>query len=55
MDAIRNVSSSIQAVNAILEMTNSEVIEAAEKHVKVAVELAVGCEVGKGQLIDLVA
>ncbi|KMQ52732.1 hypothetical protein CHISP_0501 [Chitinispirillum alkaliphilum] len=55
MDAVSGVAASIDAVNDVLKMTSSEVVKAAEQHVKVAVEMAVGHEVGKGELIDLIA
>jgi hypothetical protein len=50
----RNTAASIEAVNQLLISTNSQVIKAAEKMMKVAVEMTVGSETGKGALLDIV-
>jgi hypothetical protein len=46
---------SIEAVNAILQTASQASIEAAEKLMKVSVEMAVGAECGKGAAVDLSA
>ena len=46
---------SIEAVNQILQMANAQSIEAAEKLMKVSVEMSLGAEVGKGAAVDVSA
>jgi hypothetical protein len=46
---------SIDAVNRLLETATSAVIRQVDKMMKVAVEMAVGIEAGKGQNIDVFA
>ncbi|MBN1309497.1 MAG: hypothetical protein JXA18_16375 [Chitinispirillaceae bacterium] len=46
---------SIEAVNTILQIANQASIEAAEKLMKVSVEMTVGAECGKGAAVDLSA
>lgn len=55
MDGVSSVSQSINAVNDMLQMAQAQTIKTAEKMMKVSVEMAVGLEQGKGQLLDLVA
>ena len=53
MDSVSAAAQSIQAVNDILQVANQATIEAAEKMMKVSVEMAVGAELGKGGGVDL--
>jgi hypothetical protein len=53
MDPVSAASRSIEAVNDILQVTNQAANDAAEKIMKVSVEMAVGAELGKGQGVDL--
>lgn len=55
MDPISAVSSSVEAVNKILQYANSASIENAEKLMKFTVETSVGKEVGKGEMVDITA
>jgi hypothetical protein len=52
MNPVAASASSIEAVNNILQTANQASIEAAEKLMKVSVEMAVGAECGKGGAID---
>lgn len=51
--AITPVSQSIQAVNAVLQMTTKKSVDAAEKLMKVTVASAVGAEIDKGVNLDI--
>ena len=54
MDSVSTASRSIEAVNDILQVASKATNDAAEKMMKVSVEMAVaGAELGKGQDIDL--
>lgn len=55
MDGISRVGQSIEAVSQVLELATAESTELAKKMVAVSVEMALGSEVGKGQLFDAVA
>lgn len=49
---IAAVSSSIDAVNQVLQTVTQATMKHDEKQMKVAVELSVGKEVGKGENVD---
>lgn len=53
MDPVTAASRSIEAVNDILQVANKATNDAAEKIMKVSVEMAVGAESGKGGEVDL--
>jgi hypothetical protein len=53
MSAVSATSSSIDAVNNLLKDVSTKAIDQAEKLVKVAVEMAVGKESGKGSNMDI--
>lgn len=53
MDSVAAVSNSIDAVNQVLVTANQQSLAAAEKMMKVSVEMNVGQEMGKGQLMDV--
>jgi hypothetical protein len=53
MNQVAAAARSIEAVNDILMVANKATNDAAEKIMKVSVEMAVGAEVGKGQGVDL--
>ncbi|MCX7726043.1 MAG: hypothetical protein N2053_04255 [Chitinispirillaceae bacterium] len=55
MDPVSAVSSSVEAVNKILQFANAATIETAEKLMKLSVETAVGKEPGKGDVVDITA
>ena len=55
MDPVSASSQSIESVNQILQVANKATIEAAEKLMKVSIEMAVGAEFGKGLALDLSA
>ena len=55
MDSISSVSASIQAVNQVMQTANTEAIDAAKKMMQFSVEMAVGKETGKGEMVDIVA
>ena len=55
MDGVAAVASSIEAVNRVFQAANSETLKAVEKMMKVSVEMALGKEAGKGELLDMVA
>lgn len=53
MDAVAKASSSIEAVNQVLEIAQKATLKEAEKLMKATVAMAVGMELGKGQAIDV--
>lgn len=53
MDAVAQASSSIEAVNQVLEIAQKATVKEAEKLMKATVAMAVGMELGKGQAIDV--
>ena len=55
MDPVSAAARSIEAVNTILEDANKATNDAAEKMMKVSVEMAVGSELGKGEGVDISA
>ncbi|HLV33361.1 MAG TPA: hypothetical protein VKY57_17470 [Chitinispirillaceae bacterium] len=55
MDSVSAVSASIDAVNQVMQNMNKETLDMAKKLIQVNVNLAVGEETGKGQLIDMIA
>jgi len=55
MDSVSAVSTSIDAVNQVMQNMNKETLDMAKKLIQVNVNLAVGEETGKGQLIDMIA
>lgn len=55
MDGISSVSRSIDAVNQMMQTAQAKTIETAEKMMKMNVEMTLGSEQGKGQLLDIVA
>ncbi|MDG5815697.1 hypothetical protein QA601_11445 [Chitinispirillales bacterium ANBcel5] len=55
MDPVSNTAASIEAVNQVMQSAKKEGIEAAQKHLKVAVEMKLSVESGKGENVDLVA
>ena len=55
MDPVSAAARSIEAVNDILQVANKATNDAAEKMMKVTVEMAVGSELGKGEGVDVSA
>ena len=53
MDPVSAAARSIEAVNSVLQTATKATNDAAEKMMKVNVEMAVGAEAGKGQGVDL--
>ena len=55
MNPVSAAARSIEAVNDILQVANQATNEAAEKMMKVTVEMALGAELGKGEGVDFSA
>ncbi len=49
------VSQAVIALNQVMRNAQSETLELAEKMVAATVEIALGAEAGKGELIDIIA
>ncbi len=49
------VARSVDALNQVMKTAQAETLELAEKMVAATVEIALGAEAGKGELIDIIA
>ncbi len=49
------VAQSVNALNQVMQAAQAQTIELAEKMVYATVEIALGVEAGKGELIDIIA
>jgi hypothetical protein len=53
MNQVAAAARSIEAVNDVLQVANKATIEAAEKLMKVSIEMSLGAETGKGGAVDV--
>lgn len=49
------VAQSVNALNQVMQAAQAQTIELAEKMVAATVEIALGVEAGKGELLDILA
>lgn len=49
------VARSVDALNQVMKTAQAETLELAKKMVAATVEIALGVEAGKGELIDIIA
>ncbi len=49
------VARSVDSLNQVMKTAQAEMLELAEKMVAATVEIALGAEAGKGELLDIIA
>lgn len=53
--SVEMVAQSVEAMNQVMKTAQAQTTELAQKMVAVTVEIALGVEAGKGELLDILA